>query len=181
MLKTLLCAIFSFLLSASAFAQSESPYKSIKLENSQVFFEKVYILDSLSATNIERLLIEQIPRVKNLKGFSKSDGIITAKIEDCTIDYKKYGGKWGNTLLYLNHPFFATVSIVWKDGKYKVSMNNMEWHAAGVGTATSTDVFTKWGKGKDWDMSKTVLKGGEYVDRYFSDLFAVKNNSKDDW
>lgn len=169
------------LVSGFVFAQPPSPYKNIKLENSQVFFEKVYLMDSLSASNIERLLVEQMPRVKNLKGFSKSDGIITARIEECAVDYKKYGGKWGNTLLHLNHPLFSNVSIVWKDGKYKVVMSNMEWHAAGIGTVSATDLFTKWGKGKDWDMSKTVLKGGEYVDLYFSDLFKVTSRSKDDW
>lgn len=181
MLKTLFWTFLSFLPPPLAFAQSKSPYESIKLENSQVFFEKVYFLDSLSAANIERLLVGQMPRVKNLKGFTKSEGIITAISEDCTIDYKKYGGKWGNTLLYLNHPFFATVSIVWKDGKYKVSMNNMEWHAAGVGTATSTDVFTKWERARTGICRRFFLKGGEYVDRYFSDLFAAKNSIKDDW
>ena len=174
--------ILLILASFAAYSQSEvsAPYQYVKLDDNQVIYERVFLVEEKSAAEIEKMLTAGVSRVKNLKGFSKDQGVITGKIEECYIDYKKYGGKWGNTAVYMNHPFFANVSVVWKDGRYRVTLSNMEWHTAGLGLMTATSVYTKRGKGEQWDTAKIVLKSGEYLENYFSDLFDIKA-SKDDW
>ena len=65
-------------------------YDYLKFENSQIFFENVYQLDSLSSEDIEQILIVTIPKIKDLSGFEKTQEIIITKIHnpplprDCT-------------------------------------------------------------------------------------------------
>ncbi|MDP9229727.1 MAG: hypothetical protein M3O67_03520, partial [Bacteroidota bacterium] len=67
-------------------------FDNLKLDKGQVYFEKVYSLDSSDAGSVERLLILNIPKLKDVGDFSKTNDIITAKIKGALIDYKKYGG-----------------------------------------------------------------------------------------
>jgi len=159
--------------------QMPGPYKWIKMEKGDVFFEKVYNLENTDAASIEHILMNGVPRVKDISGFTKTSDIITAEIKNTLVDYRKYGGKWGTTAVYMNHPFFATVSILWKDNKYKVTVSNMYFNTAGLGKMTGGDVFTK--RGREFDHSKIVMRSGEYLEQYLSDLFAFDKLGKSEW
>jgi hypothetical protein len=153
-------------------------YDYLKFENSQIFFEKVYQIDSLSLEGIENLLIIAVPKIKDLTGFEKTQEIIIAKIHNALIDYKKYGGKWGTTETILNYPFFADVSIVWKDSKYRVTVSNMYFDANRYGTMKCTDLITnKHGTILSTDIS--VVAAGQYIEKYLADLFLVKQEESD--
>jgi hypothetical protein len=155
-------------------------YDNLKLDKAQVYFEKVYSLDSSDAGTVERLLTLNIPRLKDIADFNKTSDIITAKIKDALIDYKKYGGKWGNTAVFLNHPFFGDVSIVWKDKKYRITISNMYFNTAGFGIMKCSDLFTKK-RGTELDTSKTMVTAGQYIEKYLSDLFQLNETKKEDW
>lgn len=158
---------------------SNAQYAWIKMEKGDVFFEKVYSVDSTDAKQIEQMLMTGVPRAKDVSNFTKTPDMITAEIKNCLVDYKKYGGKWGTTAVYMNHPFFAAVSILWKDNKYKVTVSNMYFDTAGLGKMTGSDIFTK--RGKELDQSKIVVRSGEYLEQYLSDLFYMVKNQKSDW
>ncbi len=153
-------------------------YDYLKFENSQIFFEKVYQLDSLSSEDIEQILIVTIPKIKDLSGFEKTQEIIVAKIHNAYIDYKKYGGKWGTTETILNYPFFSNVSIVWKDGRYRVTVSNIYFDANRYGTMKCTDLLTKK-KGTELSTDKSIIAAGQYIEKYLSDLFLVKQELSD--
>ena len=154
--------------------------ENLKLENKQIIFEKVYLLDSLEVNNVERLLTLNIPKIQDLTNFSKTNEIIIAKIANATIDYRKYGGKWGNTSVLLNYPFFCNVSIVWKDKKYRVTISNMYFSGDPIGTIKVSDTFTSK-KGTELDNSKIANKAMYYIDSYLSDLFKVSTSIKNNW
>ena len=159
---------------------SRSQFNNLKLEKGQVYFEKEYTLDSIDITSVEKLLTMNVPKIKDVSDFNKSVDFITAKLKDAYIDYKKYGGKWGNTWAVLNHPFFGDVSIIWKDQKYRVTITNMYFNTAGFGIMKCSDMFAIK-NATEFTNSKISIKSGEYVEKYLSDLFLINKSAKDNW
>ena len=153
-------------------------YDNLKLENTQIFFEKVYPFDSLKTSDIEKLLLTGVPKLKDVTGFEKAQDIIIAKINNTLIDYKKYGGSWGSTAVFMNHPFFGDVSIVWKDGKYKVTVSNMYFDTAGFGIMKCSDIFTKK-RGTELSTNSNAVAAGQYIEKYLANLFLIKQDKKD--
>ncbi|NWJ49435.1 MAG: hypothetical protein HXX14_01090 [Bacteroidetes bacterium] len=156
----------------------QAQYDYLKFENTQLYFEKVYSLDSLKSLEVEKNLLLGIPKLKDVTNFQKSPDIITLKIENSLINYRKYGGKWATTAAFLNNPFFADVSIVWKEGKYKVTISNMYFNTAGFGIMKSSNIFLKK-HGSEFDSRENVILAGQYVEKYLADLFLIKKESKD--
>lgn len=154
-------------------------FENLKLENKQIIFERVYIIDSLDSKKIEKLLTLNTPKVQDLTNFNKTDEIIIAKISNASIDYKKYGGKWGNTSTILNYPFFCDISIVWKDQKYRVTASNMYFTGNPIGTVKTSEIFTI-NRGSEFENSKIAKRALSYIDNYLSDLFKF-NTSKYNW
>lgn len=161
----LLIIVFSpFFLSAQ--------YDYLKKEGNQLIFEKVYKLDTIFNENIASTLIDRITKIKDVTNVLYTNEIITAKISDSYIDYKQYGGKWGNTPVYMNHPFCADISIVWKEGRYKVTANNMYFN-------TNTSLFGKWKcyeifiNNNGFNLNKNVVRTGKYIEQYLSELFLI--------
>ncbi len=153
-------------------------YDHLKLENTQLFFEKVYLIDSMKTSDIEKLLLNGVPKLKDVTSIEKAQEIIMAKINNTLIDYKKYGGTWSTTAAFLNHPFYGDVSIVWKDGKYKVTISNMYFNSPGFGILKCTDIFTKQ-RGTELRTGSNAVLAGQYIEKYLSDLFLIKQYSKD--
>jgi hypothetical protein len=155
-----------------------SQYENLKLQNAQFYFEKTYLLDSMDKSEVEQVLLNGVPKLKDLTEFNKAPDIITAKIINTLIDYRKFGGKWGNTSAILNHPFYGDVTVVWKDGKYKVTITNMYFNADGLGLMKCDDLFTK-SRGTVLKEGDDAVKTGRYIDLYLSDLFSIKPISSD--
>jgi len=153
-------------------------YNNLQLENTQIFFEKVYTVDSLKTSDIEKLLLTGIPILKDVTSFQKSQDVIIAKINNTLIDYKKHGGSWGGTAVFMNHPFFGDVSIVWKDNKYKVTVSNMYFNTAGFGLMKCSDIFTKK-RGTELSTNSNTITAGQYIEKYLADLFLIKQAKKD--
>lgn len=156
----------------------QAQYENLKFEDKRIYYEKVYIMDSISASKIESLLAGFLPTVNGFADFTKTPDIITGKLDKIYIDYKKYGGKWGNTLLHLNHPFTGSVSAYWKDGRYRILVTNMFFMTDGFGKVTLEEVATNL-KGDQLRTSKPIVNGLQYVEKYLSDLFIMKKVA--DW
>lgn len=156
-------------------SKAQSP--DMKLENNQVYFEKIYQLDSMPSKKIERLLAFNIPKTKDLTDFLKSPEIITAKLRGVNIDYKKYGGTWVNTPVCIEERFSANVSIVWKDNKYRVTVTNIYFYDhPGIVDDLSTIATVK--KGTELGTSNSIRKTLYYIDSYIADLFRVDPSSE---
>lgn len=154
----------------------ETQYQFLKIENSQVIFEKTYEIDSTGSAEIEKLLLANLPKFKDVSILTKTNDIITAKINSTLIAYKKYGGKWGTTALQLNHPFFADVSIIWKDNKYKVMVTNMRFESSSLGIAKVTDLLTN-DEETQFSERPICTKAGTYIEKHLADLFKVDKNA----
>lgn len=176
----LMKAIIFLVISLMPISSMAQVAENLKLENKQIIFEKVYSLDSLESSKVEKVLTLNIPKIQDLTGFSKTNEIIIAKISNANIDYRKYGGKWGNTSTILNYPFFCDVSIVWKDQKYRVTISNMYFFSNPLGNVKASEIFTS-DKGTEFNHSNICTKALYYIDSYLSDLFKISTSTKDDW
>jgi hypothetical protein len=148
----------------------QSQYSNLKLESSQLIFEKIYELDSASSEEIEKLIKEATPRTNGITDFQKSEDIVTARIDGIFIDYKKYGGRWGNTPAVLNYPFFGDLTILWKEGKYRVIVTNMYFKTDGFGIMKCSEIFLK-NRGTELRTGTDAVTAGMYIEKHLSDLF----------
>ena len=182
-MKTIIMIIATVLL-VSSNIYSQVKFDNLILENQQVIYERVFVIDSLKSADIERLLTLNMPKVKNLKNFKKDVDIITATIEGATIDYRKCGYTILNAPTFLAHPFWANVSVLWKDGRYRVTITNItfKFNQDFMGSpleATTTSLFSKKRGQVMKDDSDNLHKAGQCVDDYLSDLFLFKKSN--DW
>ena len=164
------------LLSISKIYAQDSPYKSYKLADGQLLYEQVYTCDTMKSDQIGKMLSTEVPKIKGLTDFRKESEVITGRLKNAMIDYRKYGGKWSNTPVLLKNPFDANVTIEWKDGKYRVTLSNIIFHSAGFGETDLGQMLTRK-KGTDWDLRPGAKQIGDYTEQYYTNLFWVKNNS----
>lgn len=155
-----------------------SPYKDYKLEGGQLLFDRVYMADSMKGELLGKILAKSIPQLKGLTDFRIHNDVITCRFYNAMIDYKRMGHKWGTTPILLNNPFDANVTIVWKDGKYKVTLSNIIFKAQSFGH-TELDIMLTRKKKTAWDTRAGAMRIGEYTEQYFTDLFKIKEDS--DW
>lgn len=167
--------ILTFLF-APFFGQAQ--YQYLKLENAQVSFEKVYSVESLTSSVIEKVLSNEVPKLKDLKGVQKSQDTIIAKIANTFIDYKKYGGRWRNTDVFMNYHFSGDVLISWKDGKYKVRVSNMYFSKNDLDKIKCSDMFTKSHR-TQFGTRRIQINSGQYIEKYLADLFLIKQDKKE--
>lgn len=149
------------------------------LANHQVYFEKKYDVDSMNVDQVKTLLSAHVPSVKGIFDYYNGGEVITAKMKDAYINYRAYGGHWASTATFLNYSFTATVSIVWKDGAYKVTVANMVFTAGTLGSVLLEDAVTRK-KTTQFATGNTITKSLDYIDKYLADLFALKNK-KVEW
>jgi hypothetical protein len=148
-------------------------YQFIKNEGTLLYFEKIYTLDSVSSTYVDETVYNGLIKVPYLTDISRTGNVLNAKFKDANIDYRKYGGKWGNTATYLNHPFFADVSIFIKENKYKVVVSNMrfETNTSLFGTIRCNEMFIRQG---ELSKNKFIVASGIYIEKYLHDCFNFK-------
>ena len=163
---------------AEQIRQKSIEFDYLKLENNQFYFERVYDYDSLSANEIEKMLIVNIPTLKDIKDFQSNQTIITAKIDGAKIDYKKYGGSMWNVPNFLNFKLYGNVSIIWKSKKFRVTVTNMVFlnetfnkntnqsiFALALNEYSATQIFTK-NNGAEMKTNKKLEESGNYIQKY---------------
>ncbi len=152
-------------------------YSNLKLDENQLFYEKVYQVDSIPFPEMERFVFDGVSKINGLTNIVKTEGMLVAKLTDIYIDYRKYGGKWANTAAYLNHPFNADISIVWKDGRYKVTANNMLFRtgSSAFGDVKCLVILVSDGQFKT---NKLITTSGKYIEQYLSEIFLIKRRNE---
>jgi len=162
-------------LMAVSIGSVRAQYQYLTHDNGKEVFVCVYDVEGSDASEIEKLLTSSMPRIPGFTDFYKSEGIITGKIENIRIDLEQYGCRKGNTSAMVYNPFFANVVIEWKEGRYRVTMSNMEFRHRSLGSFR--DPFSR---GDKFITSKTLLRSGACFEQYFRDLFTLKN-TPDTW
>jgi hypothetical protein len=150
---------------------SDTNYKYLKNINNQIVFEKIYLLDSLKSSQIEEMLISNIPNLSDIYDFQKSNNIITFSIKGVYIDIKKFGLRRMSMNGILAFPMNANISIVWKDGKYKLTTSNISFNVVSFGIQKLTQHILN----KDGTLSekKLDIQLGHCVEETLSEKFTI--------
>jgi len=84
--------LFLFFMPAFAIAQN-SPYKFFKLDNGELVFENIYTHDSLNADQMGAMLKKEVPKIQGFTDFRSDGNLITGRLQNSSINYKKAGHK----------------------------------------------------------------------------------------
>lgn len=154
---------------------SDTNYKYLKNINNQIVFEKIYILDSLKSSQIEEMLISNIPNLSDIYDFQKSSNIITFSIKGVYIDVKRFGLRRMSMNGILAFPMNANISIVWKDGKYKLTTSNITFNVVSFGIQKLTQHILN----SDGTLSekKLNIQLGHCVEETLSEKFTINGKS----
>lgn len=154
-------------------AYLSAQHPNLNLVDKNLVFENKYSIDS--GQSIVPFLSARIPTLKGVTDFYNGGEVMTAKFKDAYIDYRKYGGKWGNSPMMLNHPFTGDISIIWRDSAYKVTVSNIVFHIGGLGDSRLDDMATK-NKGTEIRTGKGVITALTYINNHLTDLFMLKSS-----
>ncbi|SEW37054.1 hypothetical protein [Chitinophaga arvensicola] len=174
MRKLLLLLIF---MPAFVVAQN-SPYKYYKLDKGELLFENIYHVDSLTADQIGAMLKREIPKIQGIVDIRTEGNLLTGRIRNSNINYRKAGHNPMNTYSLLDNPFDAGVTIEWKDGRYRVTLSGVVFHTGkDFNKVFLNTVLIK--KGSEWYTNKMSRQIGNYSEEYYASIFSVTNN--DNW
>jgi hypothetical protein len=176
--------VFSFFISL---AQNENPYKYFKIANNQFMYEAVFPMDSLNITQIESLLLSNLPMAKSVTNVKGSNGLITANLVNLIVDFKKYGGTQLGTAVFLNSPMNANVSIQIKEGKYKVNVGSIVFDIVIPGMygqlnhmQTSSETLFLKNEMTEFRTRGNLVESVGYMEQQLNDIFTIKP-IKSDW
>jgi hypothetical protein len=155
--------------------QYDTNYKYLKKVNNQIVFEKIYTLDSLRSNQIEEILISNMPNLSDVYEFQKSSNIITFTIKGVYIDFKKFGLKRMSMNGILAFPMNASISIVWKDGKYKLTASNISFNVVSFGIQKITQILLN--NDGTLNEKRLVIQLGNCVEETLSEKFLINSNT----
>jgi hypothetical protein len=164
------------LLTSSVYGQKfvDSLYTFKVVDNSKIVWQKIFtneiddLQNAFKKEVISNLQLDNLQEIKNT---------ITFNVKDEYIDYKKYGGKWGNTPAVLNHPHNFLVIIDFKDNRYRVTVKSIEAVIEAANMKMLYDDFLSRGKIKNNKSNKLMYS---YIHKYLIDKFTIKLKN-DDW
>ncbi|MFW5753500.1 MAG: hypothetical protein ACOCV9_01745 [Marinilabiliaceae bacterium] len=150
-------------------------------EDGEVYYQRVF--KDVSLSEIDDNILQSGAELVEKNGFKNR-----YKVEDHSIDYKKYGGSTMSVPIYLRNKFSFVVTGEEKDNRSRVTITNIQVH-----DETTIDMGTVESGPSVFNLEKLVLNGnGEfknsqiealyYISKDFS--YLVRRNSgkfEDDW
>lgn len=152
------------------------------LENQTVQYKRVYEIEGISEESLIEKLNGYLPSVSGLREINFNGSIFTGRVEKLMIDYKKFGGKWGNTWTALNFPINAILTIQVKENRYRVTLSDIQVEGPpGYGASNFDDLVTRKNK-TEFIENKIVLNGMELMDKFLEEKFNLNSEKLDeDW
>lgn len=168
--------IIIFLLPLVSFSQH------FKVENNIVLWQKVYT-DSTNLQSIKNYLITHSDSFKEVK--ENNDKLLFLK-EFESLQLKPYGYKAMSFPTYMGNNGSFSGYIEFKDGKYRVTINNLMVKTIRIVALEVTDQYDEdnistyiLDENGNINYSKSNTKALKVFDTYFTQLFTIKE--KEDW
>lgn len=147
-----------------------------KIEDSKLVWQKVFYKEK---KDLMSYFIKQVISSLSKDNFQQVENRISFEIKSDKVDYKKYGGKWGNTLSHLKAPLFYLVVIDFKENRYRVTINSIRSNLGGkLGFLEMDNVASKKGV---LTKQKIVVRGLKYLNIHFVKTFLLKDKLNEDW
>jgi len=149
---------------------------NFRLNENKIIWQKVFETKEKDLQNTFRKKVITNIKLENLQ---EIDNIISFSVIEDIIDFKKYGGKWGSTAIFVQYPNNYLVVIDFKHQKYRVTIKAISLKSEIQYMATDLkDYVIKKNKIKN---SKTNNKGLNYYNKHFIAKFTLKNSTNSDW
>lgn len=174
------------------FGQEGKVLNNFKIDDlGEVQYIKVFEVQNGIEFNTD-ILITFLRTKSNLSNINLIDGNILGDIENVRINYKKYGGKYMNTLIVLNHSMSGEFIIQLKENRYRLIIKDIKFlDDVSVYSTNSkkeldnlsyfSKVSTKNG-GSKFKTGSIMTKGTGYMDKHFVEMFMYKKETlNDDW
>jgi hypothetical protein len=152
------------------------------IENNGMVYKYVYEANGLSQTQIVEKLNAVLSNSTGIVNVKFTDNEFVGRIEDFTIDYRKFGGKLITAWTALNYPMFADFKIQVKDLKYRLIITSIEfinpspyfiYDVYGLATKNNRTQFTD---------KNPILKGLEFIDKTMTERFKLSiEKANDNW
>ena len=170
-------SIIFFLITSSVSSQKllDSLY-TFKVVDNEIVWQKVFTSDVKDLQNAFRKQVVASLQLENLQEIGST---ISFVVKDEKIDFKKYGGTWGGTAIFLQYPQNFLVVIDFKDNRYRVTIKSIkvDFSSANLGIDKLDEIILKKGKFKN---TKYMKKSLSYYHRHFTEKFTLKQKN-DDW
>lgn len=150
---------------------------NFKIEKTELIWQKVYKSEVDSKELFKKEVVSSL-RGQNLQEFENR---ISFVITNDKIDFKRLGGKWGNTPSYVQVPQNYLVIVDFKPSKYRVTIKSIEtdFSAVGMGKNLLSELVVKRRNSK-FRGSESHKRALKYYDLYFQSKFEIKQK-KDNW
>jgi hypothetical protein len=166
-----------FLLSVNAFGQVTT-YGNFRIDNQQLVYQKVFLSDSVTFEK----LADYFARLPFVSDFDRSQSEMKFKINDFTVDFKKFGLNEVTTAQIIQSgKYSGDVSVDVKEGKYRVTIFNLQLTGNIVyKKITNKESLTQYACRDSWtsispDWTKPNTLG--LLDKAFTDKFQFIENS----
>jgi hypothetical protein len=115
--------------------QAMDHYASFLIENKEVVWMDVYHEEPKVAADLSGQLYEYLKSKTWIKNLRAESGDLVADLNEYTVDYKRYGGKFLNTSAIIRTGMWrGKMRASFKDGKYRIVVYGLRYTA----TTTST-------------------------------------------
>ncbi len=157
---------------------------NFKLVENNIIWQKVYDASGYSIDSLQTTFATNVISTLNTTNLNEIKSRSTFYISNDEVDFRKYGGKWSNTLLYVQYPQNYLVIIDFKLNRYRVTIKEIEadTRIANLGIIDLKDVALKK-KYTVFSTNKIVLKGLEYLDKHLLEKFMLSKTllENDGW
>ncbi len=151
----------------------EQQAQNFYLENQSIKYKKVFEMNELNQSVIVEKLNTYLPTVSGLTNIQFNGNVFTGQINILTVNYRRYGGKWATTWGALNHPMNANITIQVKDNKYRLVITDIKFISTSPYCVIHINKSATKKKGTKITKNKLVLKGLEYIDKFFTEKFTI--------
>jgi hypothetical protein len=163
---------------SAAFAQPTT-YGNFKLDEQELIYQKIFTQDSIT---LEKLA-EYFGKQSFVSNLDVNDTRLAFDLNEFVVDYKKFGFSPGSTFTLLKTgKFYGTVTITVRDGKYRVTLRNIEFTGdLGSKTVTTREPLTKYASrdngmyiSSDWTKANSLA----LLDKALTDKFQYVESKK---
>ena len=165
-----------FILTGLLFSLAQPPaieQSNFKLENKEVFYERVFEVENTSPEELVKIIENHLKTISSIENINTSQNTINAQSNKTLIDYKKYGEKSMSTWRVLNCPTASKITIQVAPNKYTLLIRDIEFSCSLPQPTTYTLNRKTTKKGMEFKDSKIITDGLIYLDKYFTDEFDV--------
>lgn len=152
------------------------------IENNGVIYKNVYEVAGLSESQITEKLNLLLSTSTGLTNLKYSNNEFTGRIENLTIDYRKFGGKLFTAWTALNSPMFGNLKVQVKESKYRIIISEIEliepspYLIYNLSSSSTTDNRTRFTN------KKPILQGLEFIDKSMIEKFQlISETTNDNW